>query len=373
MCHVAVLLEYPTLCGGEQSLLSVAQPLIKSGFTFTAVAPPGGPLAAALARLAIRHVPFHFRDQRNLRHPLEVLRQQLTSCLKKLAPDILHANSLSVARVAGPVVEALDLPSIGHLRDILNLSQSAIADLNRHTRLLAVSQATLDFHLAAGLEPSKSKVLYSGVDTSLFSPRPATHYLHDELELDRHSLLLGSVGQIALRKGLDVLLDAFCQIASRIPTAHLLVVGQRLSTKRESIDHEAGLQQSAHEAGLDNRVHLLGHRNDLPDLLPELSLLIHTARQEPLGRILLEGAACGLPIVATDVGGTREIFPSDETAILVSADDAEATSAAATEVLKNSQLAASLAAAARERIINTFPLERAAANMAREYRELRSL
>jgi glycosyltransferase involved in cell wall biosynthesis len=193
------------------------------------------------------------------------------------------------------------------------------------------------------------------------------------LELDRHSLLLGSVGQIALRKGLDVLLDAFCQIASRIPTAHLLVVGQRLSTKRESIDHEAGLQQSAHEAGLDNRVHLLGHRNDLPDLLPELSLLIHTARQEPLGRILLEGAACGLPIVATDVGGTREIFPSDETAILVSADDAEATSAAATEVLKNSQLAASLAAAARERIINTFPLERAAANMAREYRELRSL
>ena len=62
-----------------------------------------------------------------------------------------------------------------------------------------------------------------------------------------------------------------------------------------------------------------------------------------------------------------------QTGEVVSADDAEATSAAATEVLKNSQLAASLAAAARERIINTFPLERAAANMAREYRELRSL
>ena len=89
-----------------------------------------------------------------------------------------------------------------------------------------------------------------------------------------------------------------------------LIIGQRFSEKEESRQFEAGLHQAG--AGpLAGRIHFLGVRDDIPEILNELTLLVHPARQEPLGRVLLEAAAAGVAVVATDVGGTREIFPPE--------------------------------------------------------------
>ena len=214
-----------------------------------------------------------------------------------------------MGRLSGPVAREIGVPSLAHLRDIVVLRRQAIADLNRHNRLLAVSEATRRFHLGQGLAADKTSVLYNGVDTELFRPAPPSGYLHDELGLPRDCPLIGTVGQISLRKGLDAVLMALSELAEDIRSSFTwLVVGQRFSEKEESQRFEKSLRELAAKV-LPGKVFFLGTRGNVARMMPELTMLVHAAHEEPLGRVLLEAAAAGRAIVATNIGGTREIFP----------------------------------------------------------------
>ena len=323
MPKVLLLCEYATLNGGERSMLATLAGIAPAGFQPIAAAPPQGPLAEALRQQGIEHLPWGVSDAAGVRLPQGRLREELAGLLARVRPDLLHANSLSMGRLSGPVAAASGVPSIAHLRDIVRLSAGAIGDLNQHTRLLAVSKAVRDFHAAGGVDPGKVHVLYNGVDLEEFRPRPATGYLHHDLGLPEGVPLAGTIGQIGLRKGQDVLARAAILLADRLPQLHWLVVGERHSSKSESRQFEAGLRRAAEN--LAGRIHLLGYRNDVPRLLNELTVLVHPARQEPLGRVLLEAAASGVATVATDVGGTREVFPPETgAAILVPPHDPQA-------------------------------------------------
>ncbi|MEX0586123.1 MAG: glycosyltransferase family 4 protein, partial [Pirellulales bacterium] len=284
--------------------------------------------------------------------------------------DLLHANSLAMGRLTGPVAQGLGLPSIAHLRDIIGLSKSAIGDLNCHNRLLAVSHATRAYHVAAGLAPDRVHVLYNGVDLDRFRPRPPTGWLHRELDLPPSTALIGFVGQIALRKGLDTLLEAAHLVAATSSDVHFLVVGQRYSEKPESRELEARVVRAAREE-LSGRLYLLGERTGVERLLPELAILVHPARQEPLGRVLLEAAASGTPIIATRVGGTEEIFPASASAAqLVPPGDALTLADAIQTLLANPQQRATLATAGRQRAEAAFDIRRSAAALIQHYREV---
>ena len=310
------------------------------------IAPPDGPLAAELAARGVESIPFQCHAADGTRIAQNRLREELAEILRRRRPALLHANSLAMGRLSGPVAADCGLPSIAHLRDIVRLSAQAVADLNRHRRLLAVSAATREFHVAGGLDAEKTHVLYNGVDLDEFRPRTPTGYLHRELGLPPDAQLIGTIGQIGLRKGQDVLLGAAAVVAGQWSAAHFLIVGERNSEKEESRKYEDALR---HIAGgrLAGRVHFLGRRDDVPLLLNELTLLVHSARQEPLGRVLLEAAASGVAVVASDVGGTREIFPQETAARLFPPDDAAWLASAILELLENRQLRDRLGDAAR--------------------------
>jgi glycosyltransferase involved in cell wall biosynthesis len=179
--------------------------------------------------------------------------------------------------------------------------------------------------------------------------------------------LIGTIGQLGLRKGQDVLLRAATIVARSMPDVHCLIVGQRNSEKDESRQFESGLHGAASGA-LASRVHFLGRRNDVGQILNELTLLVHPARQEPLGRVLIEAAAAGLAVVATEVGGTAEIFPPGcDAARLVPPDDADALAAALLELLGDPAMRERLGAAARRRAEEQFDLRTAAANLLGHY------
>ncbi len=371
MPRLLILCEYPTVLGGERSMLATLSAIAAAGFEATVAAPASGPLATMLREHGLTHIAWQTHDDSGIRLPLRQLRSDLSVIVRQTRPDLLHANSLSVARVAGPVAVECGVRSIGHLRDIIKLTSQAIHDLNQHQKLIAVSAATRDFHVGQGLNGQKCLVLHNGVDLQEFRPRPPSGYLHRELGLPERAKPIAVIGQLGLRKKTDVALTAAAQIAAQLPDAHWLVVGERTSNKPESHDFEARLHAIAAYPPLAGRVHFLGRRGDVAQLLCECTLLVHAARQEPLGRVLLESAACGLAIVTTNVGGTSEIFLVDtRAAILVPPDDPDAIAKAVLQLLGDEQRRTALGAAARNRAEAAFDIRVAAQRLIDLYRNV---
>ncbi len=375
--RVLWLFEFPTLLGGERSLLSNLAALRQAGYQIEAAAPPSGPLADRLRSLNIPLHPIAWRDAgSHRRRELAVLRQELATLLASLQPDLVHANSLSMSRLAGPVIRDKGLPGqglrgLGHLRDIIGVSGQAMRDLNAMDRLLAVSAATRDFHIAQGLDATRCHVAYNGVDLETFRPRPPSGYLHRELGLAADALLIGTVGQLVIRKGHDVLAAAAARLTTAWPQAHFILVGECPSQKAESQAHYQALRAAFTAGPLAGRGHFLGVRSDVPQLLNEFNLLVHPARQEPLGRVLLEAAASGTPVVATAVGGTEEIFPSaSQSALLIPPDDPAAMAAAIDRLLGDAAAQAQLGMNARHRAEAAFSQQQAAATLCAHYQAL---
>ena len=365
MPRVLWLFEYPTLNGGEYSILATLPELRRREFEIVAGAPCHGPLADLLASLNVAVVDL--ADAVDTQRSQESRRASLLDVVQNVGADMVHANSLSMSRLSGPVLADAKIPSIGHLRDILRLSKRASADIDRHPRLLAVSNATRDYHVAAGMTADKVEVLYNGVDLDRFSRRVSTQYLHRELNLPDDTLLVGSIGQLVARKGLDAAMDAMQRVTAERDDVHYLIVGERFSRKQETIEYEQRLRDRAVQGSLRGRCHFLGVRNDMPELLAELALLLHSARQEPLGRVLLEASATGTPVVATDVGGTREVFPDASTGRLVAVDQPEELASQCLQLLGSARDREEMSQAARGRAESSFDAKIAAHKLADIY------
>ena len=157
-------------------------------------------------------------------------------------------------------------------------------------------------------------------------------------------------------------------LATEFPGLHYAIVGERYSAKAEALAFEQQLRAAFPAAADGPRVHFLGVRSQLERLLPELTMLVHPARQEPLGRVLLETAASGVPVVATRVGGTAEIFsPPDATALLVPPNDASALADSMRQILLQPAAAAARAQMARTRIETHFNTPLAARSLINHY------
>jgi glycosyltransferase involved in cell wall biosynthesis len=154
--------------------------------------------------------------------------------------------------------------------------------------------------------------------------------------------LLLALGRLHRNKAFDVLLDAL----ANIPDAHLWLAGTG--------PDEAELKSQAARVGVAQRVHFLGWREDAPALLAAADLLVVPSRYEPLGNVVLEGWAHGVPVVAAESTGPASLIEDGETGVLVPVDDAEALSSAINRLLAAPDVMARLAAKGRAHYDATF-------------------
>lgn len=295
--RVLFFTEYGSLNGGEFSFLTALPFLQQAGFEFVAAVPEGSDLAKLLQSKDVTISPFSVFDG-DTRKPLPQIRAELEQLIGRESPELVHANSLSASRIAGPVVASSVPKGIGYIRDIFGMGKQAISDVIQMDRIVCVSQAAMDFHVQRGMDAERLCVIHNGVDLERFKP------------VDRSGLepVCLCIGQIGMRKGVELTLRLFRRICDSLTDARLLIVGERHSQKDEAIAYEQQLHDFARENFSDGQVQWLGRRTDVPGLMQKAKLLIHCAKQEPLGRVLLEAAASGLPVVTTNVGGTPEIL-----------------------------------------------------------------
>ncbi|MBL8849655.1 MAG: glycosyltransferase family 4 protein, partial [Planctomycetaceae bacterium] len=196
---VAILCEYPTLNGGERSMLACVERFDSAEIDVTFLAPPNGPLADELQRRSVRHIPFDLHAASGRASRDDSVRRLGEACRDF---DVLHANSLAMGRLTGAAVAHLPCRATAHLRDIIKLSPAAVADLNGNSRLIAVSYAVRDFHVAQGVDPDRVAVNHNGIDVSAFQDSPGAS-IRQELSLPESAFVVAAIGQICLRKGQD--------------------------------------------------------------------------------------------------------------------------------------------------------------------------
>jgi len=373
---ILVASEFGSVNGGENSFLTLVDGLRTCGWEFTAAVPQQSPFADRLRASQVEVVDFCMHDKNRIKKSQIEIREEFATLSTSTGCDLVHCNSLSTSRICGPVCRSLAIPSLGYLRDILKVSKTAMSDLNQIDRLIAVSQATKTYHCERGLDSSRTSVVHNGVDSTIFYPaeKPASQPETQNLPSTPIHPKLLFVGQIGIRKGVDSLIDAFLQVALEIPTAQLAIVGQRYSQKQEAIEYERKLIHQAENSEFGNQVSWLGIRDDIADLMRQSTILIHPARQEPLGRVLLESAASGLPMIATHVGGTPEILTSPEfDKLLVPPESPMKIAEKVIELSASTQELNAIGCRLRAMAIANFSVEACVTEIDRHYRELLQL
>ena len=221
--------------------------------------------------------------------------------------------------------------------------------------------------------PIASTTVLNGVDLELFHPRPPTKWIHDQLGLEHERRLIGMPAVLARWKGHLEVIEAFRRIQHDCPDADLVIIGGTIYDTRSERRYGEELERVIRRSEIDTRVHLLEFQRDIDRVYPELSLVVHySLRSEPFGKVIVEGMASGVPVVAADEGGPQEILgPESKGGWLVAPRNTDALSGTLRDVLRKppDELRAA-GAAGRARAESHFSSGRFATGVAAAFRRV---
>ncbi len=202
--------------------------------------------------------------------------------------------------------------------------------LQRATRVFAVSESLRQVALALGVAPERTRVVGNGVDLERFRPI-ARAEARSALGLPDDAAVLVSVGGLCERKGFHRVMACLPALGAGPRPLHYLVVG---GASPEG-DWTERLHRQARELGLEAHVHFTGPlpSAELPRVLSAADVFVLATRNEGWANVFLEAMACGLPVVATDVGGNREVVASPAVGSIVPFDNATALTQALRDAL----------------------------------------
>jgi glycosyltransferase involved in cell wall biosynthesis len=189
----------------------------------------------------------------------------------------------------------------------------------------------------------------------------AANDLRAELGIPRDVGLIGFVGHLIAQKRPDRALDVLTAMHHLGEQAHLVVAGDGPLRNRFELD--------VAERGLADFVHVLGHRNDIPQILAAIDVFILTSDSEGLPGVLIEAQMAGCPVVTVPVGGVRDLVDDGETGIVTDDLDPEELARRVVELLRDRQLRVRLGERARRRAVR-FSSTRAAGTYAARLAEV---
>lgn len=264
--------------------------------------------------------------------------------------DIIHGHSskagaLTRLRLPGPHIPRIYTPHAFRTMDPTLSSKGRLIFgaieglLGRFLtdRLICVSQNEYDHALKLGIPASKLAVVVNGIGTM---PNGRRSEIRSRFEFPQDALVFGFIGRLSAQKAPERLIAAFASIAGALPQARLLIIG--------SGELEPDVRRQIAAAGIADRVVI---HADLPgsEALQAIDVLVMTSRYEAMSYVMLEGAAAGLPLILTDVGGTSNVLDHDVNGLVVPNTDDTAPLAAAMARLADPVTRTRLAAAASER------------------------
>lgn len=176
------------------------------------------------------------------------------------------------------------------------------------------------------------------------------------------------IGRITPLKGHSYFLRAMAQVVRSYPFVRILIVGDAPAQKPH---YKTDLERLTASLGITRNVSFMGHRQDVPDVLSRVDILVApSVEPESFGRVILEAQAASVPVVATQTGGFVEIIDQQQTGLLVPPKDVDALALAVLRLLKDPGFGKVLAENAKIKLKTCFTVERMAERTVEVYEEL---
>ena len=360
------------ISGGERSLLDLVSGL-PDGVSAT-VACPDGPLAGAVRDLGLPVVHFPMTEGslklhvwHTARGVLDIARatRSVRHLARRLNADLVHANSIR-AGLAGAFATSLGgKPAVVHVHDRLPAGAVSSLALKQIGKRAAAVIANSQYTKASfdHLRPTSAiRVVHGPVDLERFDPGAIDRAeARARLGFESSTFVLAVIAQITPWKGQDDAIRILGLVKRSHPNARLLVVGSPKfvsgATRYDNLAYLGQLEHLTHSLGLQDDVVFLGERDDIPELLGGVDLLIHPSWEEPFGLAIIEAMAMQVPVVATEVGGPSEIVRSGEDGLLLPPRKPEAWAAAISNMIGRPDLRAEMARKGRARATGMFGRE----------------
>jgi glycosyltransferase involved in cell wall biosynthesis len=356
--------------GGPQSMaLQVAQGLRRKSVETIVVIPRGDPALRTLLGLA--EVPYRELDLvrlRKTRNPITHVRSLLSfwpnvAALRRLIREthaqIVHTNGLIN-------LQAAFAARLEGVRLVWQLHEIAVPRPARQVclpflrswadRITVVAQAMVEFYFPDPAPvAARLQVIYPPVDPAKLNPAGAGGSgVRAELGIPVDAPVVGTVANLSPGKGIEYLIEAAPRIRQRFPAARFVVVGQKLPNRRA---YWSPMLARVAELRLSGAFIFTGPRGDMPEVYRAMTVYVHPSESEGCPLAVLEASATGLPVVATDVGGTREAVEDGVTGLLIEPRRPSEIADAVVGLLESPALAQTMATAAVVRMEEKFTLD----------------
>lgn len=355
--RIVILDHSAAMSGAEIALLRLA-PALGERYDVHVILAEDGPLVGALSRagVSVEVLALNAQVGTTPRERAVTLRgvpsqlgaaayaARLARLLRRHKPDLVHGNSLKACFYGSVASRLARVPFIWHARDrvaIEYLPPAAVRVGRQLARSLPAAVIANSRDTLATLGPARRLDAQS---RRVVIDDPIPQQQSAELPSPPDPFTVGMVGRITPWKGQDVFLEAF-ELAFPAGEERAVIVGAPLFGED---DFYAAIRTRWGHPPWSERVVFKGFVDDVPAELRTFSVLVHASViPEPFGMVVVEGMAAGLPVIAADAGGPREVISDGEDGILVPPKDVQALASALRELAADPERRETLGAAAR--------------------------
>lgn len=200
-------------------------------------------------------------------------------------------------------------------------------------------------------------LIYDALDAEHFAKRivRSPDEIRNLFSIEKDVPLVGMVGNLQEWKGQATVVRAMARLRTRYENIRCLLVGSLSPNSRKDQDFHQMLLDDIRVRGLSESIMVTGYRRDVPDIMNALDVIIHASlKPEPFGMVILEGMSLGKPVIASDLGGPREIIHQGVTGFLIPPGDDEKLAEAIARLLDDADLRAQTGGQARDAVRTSF-------------------
>jgi len=366
------------LGGAEKQVVELALGLDKSRYDVgICCIGLGGPMVEEVRKAGVDVHIFEASLQYGKYHPFSYFHLlkslwQIYRHVKKSKPDIIHGYLFTAylvgilcGRWAGVPILVSSRRSLGYFKDDKLWRQKLENYVNKKTdAILANAKAVWDDVIQREKHcEGKIRLIYNGVDLAKYHPGRGEPGIRAKWGVRENDLVVGVVANLIYYKGHLEILEAAAILKKDFPHVKFVFVGRDGGMQKQIEEKRSALE-------LQNNVILAGTREDVDRLIPAFDILLLASHEEGFSNVLLEGMACGKPIVATNVGGNPESVKDGETGYIIPPRNPGMMAEALKKLLTEPDLRKKFGDAGRRRMEQYFSKEKLIRNMDAFYQEI---